>query len=140
MLGSLLAGKQGVVAVAPDTSVQDVVATLHRHRIGAVLVMDGDRLAGLVSERDICACLHVHGSAILAETAADIMTSEVVTAPPSQTIIAAMAVMTDRRFRHLPIVEDGRVLGVVSIGDLVKRRIEDAEAEASALKDYITAS
>ena len=92
-----------------------------------------------VSERDICAGLHTQGAAILDTSAESIMSSPVVTAPPDQTIESALALMTDRRFRHLPVVDGGRTLGLVSIGDLVKRRIDDAVAEARALKDYITA-
>jgi CBS domain-containing protein len=137
MIGSILAGKQSLVSVRPDSSVSAILALLHDHRIGAVPVMDGSRLVGLVSERDIVRCLHSHGKAILDETAQDIMTAPVVTAHPRTSICDAMAIMTDRRFRHLPVVDDDDVLGLVSIGDLVKRRIEDAEAEAESLKHYI---
>lgn len=138
MIGSILAGKGRLISVAPDTPVYEILALLHRHRIGAVPVMDGAQLVGLVSERDIVRCLHSHGKAILDEAAVDIMTSPVVTAHPRIGVCEAMAIMTDRRFRHLPVVDDsGDVLGLVSIGDLVKRRIEDAEAEAESLKLYI---
>lgn len=138
MLGSILVGKKPVVSVAPDTLVRDIVALLYQHRIGAVLVMDGPRIAGLVSERDVCRCMHTHGTAVHDARADDIMSAPVITTGPRTSVCDAMAIMTDRRFRHLPVVEDGRVLGLVSIGDLVKRRIEDAEAEAESLKHYIT--
>lgn len=137
MIGSILVGKKPLVSVTRDTAISDIAALLYTNRIGAVLVVDDGRISGLVSERDICAGLHTHGGGILTCTAADIMSSPVVTARPDESIARAMETMTDRRFRHLPVVEDGRILGLVSIGDLVARRIELAESEARAMKDYI---
>ncbi len=137
MIASILAGKPPLVSVGRSAPVREILSLLHRHRIGAVLVMDGRSIAGLVSERDIVRCLHTHGHAILDETAQDIMSAPVITADPHISVCDAMAIMTDRRFRHLPVVEGGDVLGLVSIGDLVKQRIEDAEAEAESLKQYI---
>ena len=138
MIGSILIGKKPLVSVTPDTMVSAIVAMLFTHRIGAVLVLDGERIAGLVSERDICAGLHTHGIGILDVAACEIMTSPVVTAQPGESVPAAMGTMTNRRIRHLPIVEGSRILGLVSIGDLVKQRIDDAESEAQAMKDYIS--
>ena len=126
-----------VVTVAPHATVQDIVELLHQHRIGAVLVETDGRIDGVVSERDIVRCLHVKGAAILDATAADVMTSPVLSVGPAESIGAAMQLMTERRIRHLPVLDGERLVGLVSIGDLVKRRIEDAEAEAGALKDYI---
>ncbi len=137
MIGSILTGKKPLVSVTPDTSVSAIAELLYTNRIGAVLVMADDVIVGLVSERDICAGLHTHRGAILDARAAEIMSSPVVTAPPHVTVAEAMETMTDRRFRHLPVVADGRILGLVSIGDLVKARIEEAESEAKAMKDYI---
>ena len=137
MLGSILVGKKPLVTVRRDTSVSAIVELLYRYRIGAVLVMDESVIAGLVSERDICRCMHTHGQGVHDARAEDIMSAPVVTASAHTSISDAMAVMTDRRFRHLPVVEAGELLGLVSIGDLVKRRIEDAEAEAESLKHYI---
>ncbi|WP_164156977.1 CBS domain-containing protein [Sandarakinorhabdus rubra] len=137
MIGSILVGKPPVVSVAPDASLSSILALMHEHRIGAVLVMEGAAIVGLVSERDIVRCLHTHGRAILDECARDLMSAPVETVGPHMSVCDAMGIMTDRRFRHLPVVEDGRVLGVVSIGDLVKARIEEAEAEAQELKHYI---
>ena len=137
MLGSILVGKKPLVTVRRDTRVSAIVELLYRYRIGAVLVMDDDSIAGLVSERDICRCMHTHGQGVHDAKAEDIMSAPVVTASAQTNISDAMAVMTDRRFRHLPVVDDGQLLGLVSIGDLVKRRIEDAEAEAESLKHYI---
>lgn len=135
-IGSMLAAKKPLVTVTRDATVRDIVQLLHDHRIGAVLVIEGEAIVGIVSERDIVGALHNH-EAILECSAADVMTTPVHTVPPNMSIIAGLAEMTDRRFRHLPVVEGGRCLGLVSIGDLVKRRIEDAEREAATLKDYI---
>ncbi len=137
-IGSILAGKRPVISVTTATPVRDIVRLLHDHRIGAVLVIDNSAIRGIVSERDIVAELHRLGDGVLAATAGAVMTAPVVTATPESSVAAAMATMTNRRIRHLPIVADGTLLGLVSIGDLVKQRIEEAEHEASALKEYIT--
>jgi CBS domain-containing protein len=140
-IASILAGKgEEVVTVAADTTIWDVVALLHDRRIGAVLVMDGDQPTGIVSERDVVRCLHQRGTDILSATAAAVMTSPVVVAAPGDTVASAMALMTERRIRHLPVMNRGKLVGLVSIGDLVKRRIDDAEHETQTLKTYITAS
>jgi CBS domain-containing protein len=136
-VGSIISGRKPVVRVSGESKIRAIVALLYEHRIGAVLVMDGAAIRGIVSERDITAGLHTHGAAILDTAAAEVMTSPVVTLPPQASIAEAMAVMTNRRIRHLPVVENGALIGLVSIGDLVKRRIEDAEQEALLLKDYI---
>lgn len=138
MIAAILNGKKPLVSVTRETPVRRIVALLHEHRIGAVLVLEQDSIIGMVSERDICAGLHTQGAGILAATAAEVMTSPVVTVRPHETVVHAMATMTDRRFRHLPVVENGQLLGLVSIGDLVKARIEAAESEAQAMKDYIS--
>lgn len=137
MIGSILVGKKPLVSATRDTPIREIASMLYTNRIGAVLIVDDGRISGLVSERDICAGLHTHGAAILTATAAEIMSSPVVTARPDESIQRAMETMTDRRFRHLPIVEEGRILGLVSIGDLVAKRIEEAESEAQAMKAYI---
>ena len=136
-VGSIVAGRKAVVGVGAESPVHEIVALLHEHRIGAVLVMDGAAIRGIVSERDIAAGLHTLGAAILDARAADIMTAPVLTVAPQASVAEAMSVMTNRRIRHLPVVENGALIGLVSIGDLVKRRIEDAEREALLLKDYI---
>ncbi len=137
MIGSILTGKKPLISVTRDTAVSAITELLHVNRIGAVLVVENDAILGLVSERDICAGLHTHGAAILQATAGEIMSSPVETVLPSETIVRAMETMTDRRFRHLPVVENGVILGLDSIGDLVKARIDQAESEARAMKDYI---
>lgn len=127
----------GVASVHPDSRVSDVVAILVQRRIGAVLVLDGGRPVGIVSERDIVRCLAAKGSAVMELEAREVMTSPVITIRPDESVCDAMELMTDRRIRHLPVVESGELVGIVSIGDLVKRRIAEAEQEALALKDYI---
>ncbi|OYU14216.1 MAG: hypothetical protein CFE37_11895 [Alphaproteobacteria bacterium PA4] len=137
MIGAILTGKKPIISVARATRISAIAALLYQNRIGAVLVIEAGEIVGLVSERDICAGLHTHGGAILEASAADIMSTPVVTAPSTASVAEAMETMTDRRFRHLPVVDNGRILGLVSIGDLVKARIEAAESEAQAMKAYI---
>jgi CBS domain-containing protein len=126
-----------VASVSPDSRVLEIVDLLVQRRIGAVLVLEGGRAVGIVSERDIVRCLAVKGGAVMELEARDVMTSPVITIRPDETVCDAMELMTDRRIRHLPVVESGELVGIVSIGDLVKRRIAEAEQEALALKDYI---
>jgi len=126
-----------VAIVGPGDTVGAIVAHLISRRIGAVLVTDGDRIVGVVSERDVVRGLASHRGDVLALVARDVMTSPVITIAPSDTVAHAMELMTGGRIRHLPVVESGALCGIVSIGDLVKRRIEEAEQEALALKDYI---
>ena len=126
-----------VIGCAPDLPIPDVIRLLVDNRIGALLVMDGDRISGVLSERDIVRCLAEQGSAALEKTARHLMTADVVTCHPDEPVLDALGHMTRRRFRHLPVIEDGRLVGIVSIGDLVKARIEEAEREAESLKEYI---
>ena len=135
-IAAILKGKKPVVAVGRDTTIRDIARLLSDHRIGAVLVMEREAIVGIVSERDIVRALHLHAD-ILDCTASQIMSSPVHSVPPATPIGRAMGIMTEYRVRHLPVVESGRCQGVVSIGDLVARRIDDAEREASALKEYI---
>jgi CBS domain-containing protein len=128
---------RAVAAVAPDSSVAEIVAVLVERRIGAVLVVEDGRPVGIVSERDIIRCLATHGGNVLGLGAREVMTAPVITIRLQDSLSDAMELMTDRRIRHLPVVESGQLVGIVSIGDLVKRRIEQAEQEALALKDYI---
>ncbi|MFN3371902.1 MAG: CBS domain-containing protein [Sphingomonadaceae bacterium] len=139
-IAAILNDKGSAVAtVTPETSVAAMVAELTTRRIGALLVMEGDRVVGVVSERDIVRALAGHGGEALGLSARDVMTSPVVSISPADSVARAMALMTDRRIRHLPVMDSGKLVGLVSIGDLVKRRIEEIEQEAEALKDYIAA-
>lgn len=128
-----------VISVRPDNLLSAVVEILSSRRIGAVLVLHGDgRVAGVLSERDVVRAVAKHGAGALGMTVADFMTAEVVSATPGDSIGRVMEKMTHGRFRHLPILEDGRLVGIISIGDVVKMRIDEAEHEAQALREYVT--
>ncbi len=126
-----------VVTTSPDRSLAEVAAILSEKRIGAIVVVENDTIQGIISERDIVRALASHGSEALRKLAADCMTARVVTCRPEDTINDVMHKMTSGRFRHLPVVEDGRLGGIVSIGDIVKRRIEEVEREAEQIREYI---
>ena len=127
-----------VAAVRPETTIAEVAATLSTRRIGAVLVQDPDRvLLGIVSERDIIRGLAERGAEVLARPVAEMMTRAVQTAGPGTTVTQAMAMMTAGRFRHLPVVENGRLVGIISIGDVVNARLRDQEDEVDSLKAYV---
>jgi CBS domain-containing protein len=137
-IATVLKGKgRGVASVHPDSRVSEIVDLLVQRRIGAVLVLEDGRPVGIVSERDIVRCLAVKGGAVMELEAREVMTAPVITIRPDESVCDAMELMTDRRIRHLPVMESGDLVGIVSIGDLVKRRIAEAEQEALALKDYI---
>jgi CBS domain-containing protein len=140
-IAAILAEKGHEVAtIAADCLIADLVAELVVRRIGALLVVDGDEIVGLASERDVIRALAADGDSTLSRPVRDVMTAAVVTISPGDSVTVAMALMTDRRIRHLPVVDEGRLVGMVSIGDLVKRRIAQAEQEAEALKHYISAA
>ena len=126
-----------VVTVSAGTSLADIAATLSAKRIGAVVVMEKESIHGIISERDIVRALAKHGGDALQMSAEDWMTSKVVTCGPEDTVNDVMQMMTRGRFRHLPVVKHGRLAGIVSIGDVVKRRIEDVEREAEQIREYI---
>jgi CBS domain-containing protein len=126
-----------VVTVSADASVADAVRLLGERRIGAAPVVVGGGIAGIFSERDVIYCLKDEGAAVLDRSVSEVMTAPAITAEPSTPVLAALALMTQRRIRHLPIVEKGQLVGIVSIGDLVKHRMERIEAEAEALRAYI---
>jgi CBS domain-containing protein len=129
-----------VVTTRPDTSVAEAVSRLRAEGIGAMVVLAGSgRLDGIISERDIVRGLARHGRTVLDLKVADLMTRAVTTCSPKDTVKAVMAVMTERRVRHLPVVEAGRLLGIVSIGDVVKNRLDEMELEVNVLRDaYLT--
>ncbi len=132
---------RSVISAAPTDTVQAIADTLSKHRIGAVLIRDdAGGLAGIASERDIVKAIARHGVAALAKTAAEIMTSKVRTCSPGDTEAALMSLMTEHRIRHLPVVEDGQLIGMISIGDVVKLRIESVEREAEEMKSYIASA
>ena len=122
---------------APGDSVREAVAVLAERRIGALPVVEHDRVVGIFSERDVVKRLAALGPALLDASVAEIMTSPVETVDPALDVIEALGLMTERRFRHLPVVEGGQMVAFVSIGDLVKYRIERIEADAEAMRSYI---
>jgi CBS domain-containing protein len=127
-----------VVTVPPTSSVRQLLDTLADHRIGAVVVSSGAGIAGIVSERDVVRHLRASGAAILDRPVARIMTTDVVTCRRETPVEELMATMTDRRIRHVPVVDDhGAIVGIVSIGDLVKSRISELESERDDLVGYI---
>ena len=126
-----------LVTVRVGTSVSDVVSLLAEKRIGAVPVMDGDRVAGIMSERDLIYHLASDGAAVLDWPVEKAMTSPAITITQEMSVLGALATITQRRIRHLPVVEGERLIGLVSIGDLVKRRMDGIEQEAAAMRDYI---
>jgi CBS domain-containing protein len=127
-----------VSSVAPTATIAAVVQELANQRIGAVLVMDSaEQLLGIVSERDIVVSLAANGPVTLEMTAGQLMTRAVRTATRRTTVAEAMTMMTAGRFRHLPVVEDGALLGIISIGDVVKARIMQQEQEVDSLKAYV---
>ena len=137
-IATILGGKgHAVISVSTGTPVSDVVALIADKRIGAVPVMDGDTVAGILSERDIIYHLQSDGAAILDWPVEKVMTAPAITVAGDVRILHALSLMTKRRVRHLPVVDQGRLVGLVSIGDLVKARIDRIEAEANAMRDYI---
>ena len=128
---------QTVHAVRPDDTVLAALGVMAEHDIGAVLVLDGDEIAGLLTERDYARKVALVGRASKDSPVGAIMTVDVVCVPPTHTVEACMAVMTERRVRHLPVVEGNRVVGLVSIGDLVKAMIDEQEFTINQLKSYI---
>ena len=126
-----------VIQVAPDTSVRSVVQLLADHRIGAVPVVEDGQVIGIMSERDVIYSLRRDGAAILEWPVERVMTRPAITVESSVGILTGLSLMTRRRIRHLPVVDAGRLIGFVSIGDLVKARIELIEGEAEAMRAYI---
>jgi CBS domain-containing protein len=139
ILEQILRDKGGqVYSVAESATLKEAAELLDARKVGAMVILnEGGQLIGVISERDIIRAVARGGAPALKSTVAESMTRSVVTARPSETIEAAMERMTDRRIRHLPVVEGGRLLGVVSIGDLVKWRIAEATAEVAAIRSYI---
>ena len=130
-------GSGEVITVRCDTPVREAVALLSSRKIGAVPVVDGDTVVGIMSERDVMYCLARDGAAVLDSLVEKIMTAPAITVSPDERVLSALSLMTNRRIRHLPVVKDGRLIGIVSIGDLVKQRLDQIESEAEAMLAYI---
>jgi CBS domain-containing protein len=147
LIEHILYGKgHDVATIGPDASVAEAVALLREHNIGALVVVDEeDSIAGIISERDIVRALADDAAedttdqpAILQRQVSDLMTRDVATCGSRSAVNDLMRVMTDRRIRHVPVVDDGRLTGIVSIGDVVKSRIQELETEAGTLHDYLS--
>ncbi len=126
-----------VISVTGAETVASVVQLLADKHIGAVPVIENGMVVGVFSERDVISCLATKGADALALSVADVMTSPAITVDPNLAVLNALSLMTRRRIRHLPVVEGDRLVGFISIGDLVKYRIDRIEAEANAMRDYI---
>lgn len=144
-ISAILASKGStIVTITPDATVASLIHTLAAHRIGAVVVSpDTITIAGIVSERDVVRAMAADPDAgttggVRPKPVSDIMTTDVATVSPDDTVDAAMQLMTEGRFRHLPVAEEGALVGIVSIGDIVKARLESLEQERAALVDYVT--
>jgi CBS domain-containing protein len=127
-----------IISIRADEPVADAVNLMCANRIGAVLVLDAHGgIAGILSERDLVRALPRHGKAIMDKTVGELMTSPVITCSSKDPVAAIEGLMTSNRFRHVPVVDDGQLVGMISIGDVVKNRIEEAQAEVDALRRYI---
>ncbi|NCP14288.1 MAG: CBS domain-containing protein [Sphingomonadales bacterium] len=132
-------GPSDIIACDVATPVAQAVSVLANKRIGALPVLREGKVVGIVSERDVIYCLAESGGTCLDQPVETIMTSPAVTVEPSTTIDEALGLMTRRRFRHFPVVEDGKLVAFISIGDLVKHKMDEVQHEADALRNYIQA-
>jgi len=139
-ISDVLRGKGNqVVTITPDSKVRQLLSVLAEHRIGAVVVSrNGTSVDGIVSERDIVRAFAQRGAAAMSEPVTSIYTAEVYTVTPETSLDELMRIMTEHRIRHMPVVVDGTLRGIISIGDVVKNRIDELETERAALTDYIT--
>ncbi len=139
LIADVVRSKGGqVVTTTPESTVRTLIELLDQHRIGALVVStDGQTIQGIVSERDVVRRLHRDGAAVLDQTVADIMTAQVRTCSPEDNLEQTAKVMTEARVRHLPVVTEGRLVAIISIGDVVKNRIDELQVERDQLVDYI---
>ncbi|MFK4873351.1 CBS domain-containing protein [Novosphingobium sp. ZW T3_23] len=133
----IIAGREAVITCQADCTVSEASSILAERRIGALPIFDGDSLVGIFSERDLIYRLREFGPSVLGMQVSEVMTTPPLTVEPSASALAALALMTRRRVRHLPVMVEGRMIAFVSIGDIVKYRLEKVESEAAAMRDYI---
>lgn len=138
-VASILAQKgSDTITISPDQTLHEAAALLDKHKIGALLgVTSSGKLAGILSERDIVRAVSRDGAAALKSKVSDYMTAKVVTCSSPERVMSVMRKMSEGKFRHVPVVDDGKIAGVISIGDVVKRRIAEIEMEWKAMQDYI---
>ena len=126
-----------VATISPDATVTELLAVLAERNVGALVVVENERIVGIVSERDVVRRAHERGAAILSAKVAEIMTTEVATCDPAETVDHLTVLMTQRRIRHVPVIDNGRLCGIVSIGDVVKNRMDELEEAQKQLQAYI---
>lgn len=137
-IAAILQGKgHEVFQLSPGASLKDAVTLLVDRRIGCAPVVEGGQVIGIFSERDVLRAIGSGGADVMSAAVSTVMTSPTVTVEPDMGVMTALSLMTQRRIRHLPVLDEGRLTGFVSIGDLVKYRIDKIEAEAAAMRDYI---
>ena len=137
-ISSIISGKK-VATISPNATVHELVIELDRHRIGALVVSnDGEKIEGIVSERDVVRSMPNKFNEFSSLHVRDLMSVNVITCEPTSQVAEVLALMTEKRVRHIPVVENEKMISIVSIGDLVKSHISEIEGEASALRDYIT--
>jgi CBS domain-containing protein len=127
-----------IISIAPEASVFDAIVLMAEKAVGSLVVMEDDELCGIITERDYARKVIIKGRSAKTTTVAEIMTAEVLTASSSETVNDCMEVMTEKRLRHLPVVEDNRVIGLISIGDLVEAIIADQQEAIEQLEQYIS--
>jgi CBS domain-containing protein len=139
LIEHILYGKgRDVATIGPDASVAEAVALLREQNVGALVVVDDEsRIAGILSERDIVRALNERGTGVLEQRVDQVMTRKVFTCSESDTVAQIMEQMTAGKFRHVPVVDQGRLVGIISIGDVVKYRLHEIESESNALREYI---
>lgn len=128
----------GVLTVAPDMTVRDLLEVLVTRNVGAMVVVESGVPIGIVSERDVVRRLHEFGAELLERPVAQLMTTQIITCTPADSVDSLSALMTTNRVRHVPVIEDGRLAGIVSIGDVVKTRMEELQTQQEQLEAYIT--
>lgn len=137
LVRNMLAGKTDVHTVSPDDTVLDALRVMATHNIGAVLVTSGDELVGILSERDYARKMVLHGKASHDTAVREVMTATLVSVTPRWTCDECMAVMTERHVRHLPVLDDGRLMGVISIGDVVRAVVQEQQSTITTLESFI---
>ncbi|WP_343571858.1 CBS domain-containing protein [Mycobacterium sp.] len=138
-IADVLRGKgAAVVTIDPDATVAELIAGLADHNIGAMVVAGPEGVTGIVSERDVVRQMHTHGASVLSQPVRKIMTTMVSTCSKEDTVDSLTLLMTENRVRHVPVLEDGKLIGIVSIGDVVKTRMQELESEHQQLQSYIT--
>jgi len=129
-----------IISLEVGCTVLEVAKLIGERRIGAIPLLKKGKLAGIISERDVMRGIAIRGGSVLADMAESLMTKSVATCTPNDTIQHLMTMMTERRVRHIPVIDDGNLVGIISIGDVVKERMDEAAHEADALKDYIASA